>query len=97
MEMIFGLVEGTFGAFFMVGFGILAILTVLLWWPITAFLEAWWWGLLTFLFPPTFFVFAGLHFQKARKPLIFGLLFLIFSVLIFIVRSFLGTFFVPAT
>ena len=91
--MIVGLLQGSFGTFVMVGFGILASLTVVVWWPMTAFLESWWWGGLTLLFPPTFFVFACRHFQKARKPLICGLFFLTVSVLLFIIRTFLSTFF----
>jgi hypothetical protein len=94
METLIQLVEGPFGAFAMAGSGIMAILVVGLWWPITAFLEAWWWGVLTLLFPPTFLVFACVHFQKAKKPLILGLFFPLVSIAIFILRSFLATFFV---
>lgn len=97
MEIIFQLLENSVVGFLMAAFGILAIVTVGLWWPITAFLEAWWWGGLTFLFPPTFLVFACLHFKKARKPLILGLLFTIVSVSLFIVRMFLTTFFVQTS
>lgn len=75
METLIQLVEGPFGAFAMAGSGIIAILVVGPWWPIAAFLEAWWWGVLTLLFPRTFVVCACAHFQKAKKPLILGLFF----------------------
>ena len=93
VETVIQLVEGSFGGIVMSGCGILAVIVVGFWWPITAFLHNWWWGALTLVFPPTFFVFACLHFQKAKAPLLLGILVTLVSVGLFIARSFLATFF----
>ena len=78
----------------MVGSGILAAIVVGLWWPIVAFLEKWWWGALTFVFPPTFLVFACLNFQRAKVPLALAILFTLVSLGLFVLRSFMTTFFI---
>jgi len=94
METVVQLLEGPFGASVMAGSGILTILVVGLWWPILAFREKWWLGVLTFVFAPTFLVFAFINFQKAKLPLILGIILLLMTLGIFVSRAFLATFFV---
>jgi hypothetical protein len=75
--------------------GIIFIVTIAVVFPIVAFRVAWWWGLLCFFFAgPATLIFTILHFQRAKVAFFTTLVSGVVAVGIFIMRSFLNTFFV---
>ncbi len=93
-ETLIELLEGPVGASVMAGSAILAALVIGVWWTIAAFLIEWWWGVLTLFFPPTFVLLCPFHFRRLWKPLACGLILLLISLGIFLMRVFLAAYFV---
>ncbi len=97
METIFVLFEGWLGALIMALSGIVFIVTIALVFPIVAFRVAWWWGLLCFVFAgPATLIFSILHFQRAKVPLLVTIVSGVVAIGVFILRSFINTFFAVA-
>ncbi|MEY4700070.1 MAG: hypothetical protein RL326_257 [Pseudomonadota bacterium] len=97
METIFGLLEGSFGALIMSLSGLLFIVTLGIVFPIVAFGVAWWWGVLCFLFAgPATLIFTILHFQRAKIPFLVTIISGIVAIGMFMIRSFMTTFFTVA-
>jgi hypothetical protein len=95
METILGLLEGPFGALIMALSGIVFIVTMAIVFPIVAFRVAWWWGLLCFFFAgPATLIFTILHFQKAKIPFVATIISGLVAIGMFMMRSFINTFFV---
>lgn len=89
---------GTFGSLIIFFCGIGAIVCLNLWLAIVAIMIKWWWGIIVLFVPLGNVVFAVCHWEVAKKPFLIGILFLVLSVGMFVLRSFVAIFFldVPA-
>lgn len=87
------IVLGSWGALVMVFAGLGAMLCFQIWLTVVAFMVRWWWGLVVFFVPCGGLVFAITNWQVAKKPFLAGVVCLALAVGMFVLRSFIATFF----